>query len=210
MKKLLFAVCALAAISLLAPDAGFAQWENRIGIYTTADAAAANISTTPLFTPTSLFFVVSNPRFPDGSGQMPGVDAFAFKVSVVPDTGFFVLSQTKPGGTVDVGDGQIGGTFDYNAGWPGALPLVNGMVSVMSWSMMISSPGTYNFYLGPPTVASVPGKMAVNYTDANENPFLVGCDPSSGDTGVPVFVMGGENPVGTESSSFGGVKALFR
>lgn len=213
MKKLLFAVCALAAISLLAPDAGYAQWENRIGIYTTDTAGAANLATTPIGVPTSLYFVVSNPLYPDNSGPLPAVDAFEFKVSIVPDSGFFVLAQNKPAGTVDVGAGAVGGTFDYNAGWPAELPVVGGMVKIMDWSMMFLSAGPYRFYMGPPNTASVAGSMAVNYTDTSENAYLVACLPSSGATDKPVFVMGGDfdpDPVGVEASTFGNVKALFR
>lgn len=213
MKKLLFAVCALAAISLLAPDAGYAQWENRIGMYTSDTAAAANVDVTPIGIPVSVYFVVSNPRYPDGSGPLPAVDAFGFKVSIVPDSGFFVLSQNKPTGTVDVGTGAVGGTYDYNAGWPAALPVVNGMVKVMDWQMMFLSAGPFRFYMGPPDVAAFPGFMAVNYTDGDENPFLTACLPSSGDVSDPVFVMGGvfdPDPIGVDASSFGNVKALFR
>ncbi len=211
MKKLLFAVCALAAISLLAPSAGFADaWQNRIGIYTSDTAAAANIATTPLFTPTNIYFVVSNPMLPDNSGPLPTVNAFEFKVSIVPDTGFFVLSQTKPAYTIDVGGGNTAnGVYDYAAGWPAALPIVNGMVKVMEWSIMFQTAGPFNFYLNPSNVPSHPGYMAVNYTDPSETAFLSDCMPSSGAFNSPVFTVGGTNtPV--VNDTFGGVKALFR
>jgi hypothetical protein len=214
MKKLLFAVCALAAISLLAPSAGFADaWQNRIGIYTTDTATAANIAATPLFTPTNLYFVVSNPQFADGSGPMPSIDAFEFKVSVQPPSGFFVLSVTKPAGIVDVGAGAdlVNGTFEYQGGWPAGLPVVNGVVSVMSWSIMFQAAGTYNFYLNPVTIPTHAGFMAVNYTTPPpaETPFLADCMPSSGAFADPVFTVGGTNTP-SESASFGSVKSLFR
>jgi len=211
MKKLLFAVCALAAISLLAPSAGFAQeWQNRIGIYTSDTATSANIATTPLFTPTNLYFVVSNPQFADGSGQLPSVNAFEFKVTITPDTGFFVLNQTKPTNTIDVGGGAVSaGTYDYSAGWPVGLPVVNGMVSVMTWSIMFNGAGPFHFFLNPANVPSHAGVMAVNYTDPSETAFLVDCEPSSGAYATEVFTVGGTNTP-SESASFGSVKALFR
>lgn len=211
MKKLLFAVCALAAISLLAPSAGFAQWENRIGMYTTADAAGASIpAPVPLFTPTTIYFVVSNPRLPDGS-PMPTVDAFELKVTVVPAAGWFKLSETKPGGAIDVGVVDTGaGTYEYIAGWPAPLPVVNGMVKVMEWSVMFQNTGPFEFFFGPisSTTPSVPGMLAVNHT-TGEGAVLVGCTSSSGTTTDAVFAAG-STVIATENQSFGAVKALFR
>lgn len=212
MKKLLFAVCAFAAISLLTPSAGFAQWENRIGIYTSADAAAANLLTVVPGDPVSLYFVVSNPRLPDGSGPMPSVNAFGLKVSVVPFNSIF-FEAVKPAGAIDVGAGSLGGgVYDFNMGWPTPLPVVNGMVMVMEWIVTPLNTTLRGFYLSPPNTQdpTIPGLMAVNYQDANETPFLTGCTASSSAFNVPVFILGGANPIATESASFGGVKALFR
>lgn len=213
MKKLLFAVCALAAISLLAPDAGFAQWENRIGMYTTADAEAAELPSPALFTPVSIYFVVSNPEFADGS-PVANIDAFEFKVVANPASGWFKLSETKPTGTIDVGVvDTVAGTYEYIAGWPAPLPVVNGMVKVMDWSVMFQSANPVFFSLAPitSTTPSVAGMLAVNYTESGGGgATLIGCMPSSaGGFADPVFAaFGTTTPV--ESETFGGVKALFR
>lgn len=211
MKKLLFAVCALAAISLLAPDAGYAQWENRIGMYTTADAASAYIPTAGPFTTHTIYFVVSNPVGVEG--PFPNIDAYEFKVVAQPASGWFKLSEVKPVGVIDVGVvDTVAGTYEYIAGWPAGLPVVGGIVKVMEWSILLQNSDPLRFFLQPisSTTPSVPGMLAVNYT-SGEGAELAGCMPSSGDFAEEVFAINApEAPIPTESETFGGVKALFR
>ncbi|MBM4131084.1 hypothetical protein FJ250_08650, partial [bacterium] len=193
MKKLLFAVCALAAISVLAPDAGYAQsWENRIGMYTSETAAAAHVPSAAAMSTHSIYFVVSNPEFTDGS-PFPNIDAFEFMVVADPASGWFKLSETKPAGTIDVGVvNTAAGTYEYIAGWPAPLPVVGGMVKVMDWSIMITNTNPLYFRLQPiaSTTPSVPGKLAVNHT-AVGGANLVGCMPSSPGFSDPVFAING-------------------
>ncbi|MBK8165737.1 MAG: hypothetical protein IPK64_07180 [bacterium] len=207
MKKLLFAVCALAAISLLAPDAGFAQWENHIGIYTSADAANHCIATTPA-TQTSIYFVISNPRLGDGT-PVAAVNAFELRVLVEGPAGsMFRLAETLPVGAINVGVSTDPYDSMYIAGWPGTTPVVGGFCSVMTWNVLFLAPGPWYFRLSPTTNPGVAGKMAINVPVGEEN-FLVGLMPSSDDFANPVF-SAGDCVVSTETSSFGNVKALFR
>lgn len=209
MKKLLFAVCALAAISLLAPDAGYAQWENRIGMYTTANADAAYIPSAAPFSTHTIYFVVSNPV--GASAPFPNIDAFEFKVVAQPASGWFKLSEVKPVGVIDVGVvDTVAGTYEYIAGWPAGLPVVGGMVKVMEWSILLQNSDPLLFFLQPisSTTPSVPGMLAVNYT-SGEGAELAGCMPSSEGFASAVFAINGTT-VATESETFGGVKALFR
>lgn len=214
MKKLLFAVCALAAISLLAPDAGYAQWENRIGMYTTADAAAAYLESPTLFVPVDIHFVVSNPEFADGS-PFPNINAFEFMVVANPASGSWIrLGESLPPNAFDLApDDVVNGTFQYSVGWPveGPLPIVNGMVKVMTWSVMFTAATPVRFTMSPITWApqSVPGMLAVNHTDGTGTATLAGCMPASGAFDVPVFAAF-DTTIPVESETFGGVKALFR
>ncbi|MBK7045568.1 MAG: hypothetical protein IPH48_03385 [bacterium] len=90
----------------------------------------------------------------------------------------------------------MAGTVRGHDGWPAPLPVVNGMVKVMEWSVMFQAAGPYYFYLGPTTLPSVAGKLAVNYTDG-DGAYLTGCMPSSGANDVPVFAAG-DTPVRDE------------
>lgn len=208
MKKLLFAVCALAAISLLAPDAGYAQWENRIGIYTSATAADDHIGTTPVGVPTNIYFVVSSPRFGDGS-PVPTIDAFEFRVLLDgPAASSFRLGEVLPSGAINVGDQSNHYNAQYVVGLAAPVSVVDDYVSVMTWNVMFLAAGPWYFRLGLTDNPSVTDHMAINYTDAN-GATLIGCLPSSGDFASAVFAVG-DDVVGVESSTFGGVKALFR
>lgn len=207
MKKLLFAVCALAAISLLAPNAGYAQWENHIGIYTSTDAADHCFATTPL-TPTNIFFVISNPRLGDGTA-VTAINAFELKVLIDGPAGsMFRLAETLPTGAINVGVSTDPYNAEYVAGWPGATPVVGGYCSVMTWNVLFLAPGPFYFRLAPTTNPGVAGKMAFN-VQVGDEAILVGCLPSSDDFADPVF-SSGDCVVSTEASSFGNVKALFR
>jgi len=57
MKKLLFAVSALAALSLLAPSTGFAQATNTLGIYLD-EAGTLNSGPVTPFTATDIYLVL--------------------------------------------------------------------------------------------------------------------------------------------------------
>jgi hypothetical protein len=208
MKKLLFAVCALAAISLLAPNAGYAQWQNHIGIYTTTNADNHCIIPTPT-TQTNIYFVISNPRFSDGTA-VTAINAFELKVLIDGPAGsMFRLSETLPAGTINVGVATDPYNADYQAGWPGVTPVVGGYCTVMTWNVLFLNPAAqFYFRLAPPTVPSVAGLMAFN-APVGEEAILVGCMPSSEDFANPVF-SAGDCVVSTEASSFGNVKALFR
>ena len=208
MKKLLFAVCALAAISLLAPDAGYAQWENRIGIYTTATAGDDHVGTTPVGVPMNIYFVASSPKFEDGS-PVPFVDAFEFRVLLDGPAGSsFRLAETMPPGTINVGNNADHYNSEYVAGFPTPITVTGGYASLMSWNMMFLSAGPWYFRLGLTNIPSVAGLIALNYTDES-GATLIGCLPSSGDFDLPVFAVG-DDVVAIENSTFGGVKALFR
>lgn len=208
MKKLLFAVCALAAISLLAPNAGYAQWENHIGIYTTPDAANHCIPATPS-APTNIYFVVSNPRLSDGTA-VTAINAFELRVLIDgPPASMFRLFETLPAGAINVGVASDPYNSEYVAGWPAATPVVGGFCSVMTWNVLFLNPAAqFYFRLGTTTSPAVAGKMAYN-VPVGEEAVLVGCMPSSEDFADPVFSTG-DCVVATETSSFGNVKALFR
>lgn len=211
MKKLLFAVYALAAISLLAPSAGFAQdFVNRIGIYTTDTAGAAFINPAPLGTPFNIYFVVTNPKLDAGAGAaVTAIDAFEFIVTINgPANLLFKLSQTLLPNSLNVGQDGNPYNAEYAVGAAAPVPVTGGQRVLMSWNVLLSSPGPFLFYLNPTTAPAIPGKMAIEAVIGSEVQ-LVPCMPSSGAFANPVFALG-STVVPVESASFGGVKALFR
>ena len=208
MKKLLFAVCALAAISLLAPSAGFADpFQNRIGIYTTADAAAASYAATPNV-PFNVYLVAVNPV--GATGTWTSLDAFECTVTVTHGVAdmMFRLSEELAPGAINVGTYTDQYNFEYQCGFATPVPIVNGFAQLAKWNVMVLSAGAFNYFLTPADPSSVPGSMALNLTVAG-NADLIGALPSSGAGNVAVFAINGTTtPV--ESESFSNVKALFR
>lgn len=209
MKKLLFAVCALAAISLLAPNAGFAQvWENRIGMYSAPDAldAGTHAYLTPaLFTPTNVYTVLTSPVL-NGS-PVTTIDGYELTMTWTPGTGLLNLGDTYPVNALDV-DGT---TWGYAVGFATPLTVTGNQVLLATTSIMCTAGVQNDMFLHPATVQSLPGFMAANVPDGSGGATLIPCTPSSGDfdDGAADFSLFGTT-VGLETSTFGGVKALFR
>jgi hypothetical protein len=209
MKKLLFALCALAAIALLTPSAGFAQWENRIGIYTSAAAADVSINPAPAIgTNFFIYFVLTNPT--EAGAPMTFVKGFEFKVSIVggASADFLRNLETYPTPGINIGDVSDFYNSTYLCGYGSPVPVVDGKVLLLTWRARIyDDTDPYNFYLSPADPASFPGHLA--FLNSSNVPLQAdGSQPLYTD---PVFTVGGvPDPVATESASFGGVKALFR
>jgi len=169
MKKLFFAVFALAALSLLAPSTGFAQsaW-NQLGIYTdsTGDPATANF-TASLGVPFTAYLVLTNPvnealGNPPTVAPITAVDGFECKlVSPVDNTLFFQLTETFGGNAINVGIAP-----DYVVGFAESVPVTGNAVVLVTWSFMAVAPGTYDFFLDITDIPGIPGVMSV--VDGNE------------------------------------------
>ncbi len=212
MKKLLFAVCALAAISLLAPSAGFANtpdpavWNNRIGFYTTATADGVSLPSMVPFTGFNVYMVLCNPTAEDGSSA--AVDAYECTVTVTGPAWFRLTETLNGSGALDV-DAAANG---YAVGLASPMPPTNGLCLLATWNCMLSAPASsgspWNMYMGPGTIPSVPGGfMAIDIPTST--PLLQSCLPTSGNFALPVFSIGG-TVTADEDVSFGAVKALFR
>lgn len=208
MKKLLFAVCALAAISMLAPSAGFAQWENRIGIYSAADANAATthayIESPALFTPTNIYWVISNPMM--NGTPVTQFDGYELTASWSPSAPTH-LGDVFPSSALDVD----GASWGYAVGFATPLTVTNGQTLLCTTSVMLLSAGTLQAFLHPATVPSLADVMAITVPDGMGGATLVACSPSSGDfdDADADFALGAQT-VGVEYETFGAVKSLFR
>ena len=210
MKKLLLAMSALAALSLLVPSTGVAQpYYNQIGIYTTQDANPDNANYSGTAGPVTAYCVIVNPRNYNlgapGSGveqNIAVVGGFEFKI-VLP-AGVFLLGATLPPMTTNFHSDA--GNFLCGTN----LPVTNGVATCVTLNIGAFSAVEGYIYLAPVnTIPSIPGSLAL--TDYNDDFRLNPAHPASGSYDDPVFGLWPVAPVvPTEDASWGDVKSLFR
>jgi hypothetical protein len=207
MKKLLFAVSALAALSLLAPSSGFAQhvYYNQIGLYMDANGFGAT-GTNDVNTPVDVFLVLTRPA--EGEVIFPGVKAFECQVNFSPAGQMFKLGDALIAEGLNIGDtANIGlGYLEYIVGFSDVVALQpDESIALITFTFMNMNPGVVDVTLGPPSVASIPGEMAF----LPEVPLLQVMYSAAGTPDGSVFTFNG-SAVAVENESFGSVKALFR
>ena len=212
MKKLLFVVSALAAISLLAPSSGFAQWENRIGVYTETDAlgtAEAQMDLEPS-TLAYVYFVLTVPR--NNGVPVTNIEGFECTVNVEPLATFFKLGETY-NSTNGAQALNVSSYPEYVVGWTLPVPVIGDQIMLMRWNVMLNAADAYYVYLTMASNPSIPGALVYQDADGTsgsvERPLLVGAMPSSGAFDVPSFAFN-DVTIPEKQESFGTVKALFR
>jgi len=209
MKKLLFAVSALAALSLLAPSAGFAQfhdYDNVVGIFAD-EAATLTEFNGPASVPFFVYVVLLRPSTLDGTAY-PDINAFEMTVTSSDET-IFVLSQNLPAGSVNVGDNaSIVGGLEYIVGLSTAAPVVDQRVVLFSLQMFSLTGNAFQLFVGPTSKPGIAGEMAFQ----SVSPLLVPMYAASGGPGDGAGPVFGYNTsvVATEDATWGGVKALYR
>lgn len=204
MKKLLFAVTALAALSLLAPSTGFAQDTNQIGVYTDEDMTAVNVvgaANEQIW----VYVVVSSPYNFDAGSEILSIGGVEFAFELSGATAMLLATEWAPPQVTDIGTGT-----SHICGF-GAPLLVGagGYVSVCSkkvFLMDVSAP-TY-VHLTPADPPSFPGEMVILDGGFIDLP-MVTVYPSSGDYANPVFSFNGDI-VATEAASIDQIKAMYR
>ena len=206
MKKLLFAVSALAALSLLAPSTGFAQhvYPNQIGIYEFSDGTG-NTGTFDVGTPVTVFLVLTKPE-KDGV-PINTINAFELTLNFNPAGNLFKLAEVFPGNNVNVGDNSDinQGFLEYIVGFATDHAVTDESITLITFTFMHTAPGVIDVTLSPTSKPSIPGEMAYQSIPGD---LRVGFT-SAGPAGGPVFVFDGA-AVATENESFGSVKALYR
>jgi len=220
MKKLLFAVSALAALSLLAPSTGFAQvTENVIGIYTNETGDLTDQETAVNFTGTGQFtayLVLNNPVNQAWMGSNPptvrpmdSVSGFECNIATPTDAQFFTLAADLPGGGLNVG--QEPG--DWIVGFSTPAPVTEDKsVVLITFTFMTLDTVAKTIFLGPTIQPSFPGEDVMAIVDGSlVDDNLQRAYPITGDFDLPVFGINTDPPTTPiESESWGGVKALFR
>ena len=216
MKKLLFAVSALAALSLLAPSSGFAQhvYFNQIGLYTTADALpdpldpdAPITGTSDVGLPTTVFLVLTRPA--EGETVYTGIRAFEVRINFNPTGGLFMLSGALAAPGLNIGDvDNIGsGYLEYIVGFGSAVPVApSESVVLVTFSFLNQNAVPVLVTLSPPVAGSLPGQMVFSPDPATA---LFEMFSSAGSVDDAAFTFNGV-AVATEDATFGSVKALYR
>ena len=216
MKKLLFAVSALAALSLLAPSSGFAQhvYFNQVGLYTTADALpdpldpdAPITGTDDVGIPTTVFLVLTRPAA--GETAYAGVRAFECQLNFNPIGGIFMLSGAlgAPGLNIGDVDNIALGYLNYIVGFSAPVPVApSESIILVTFSFLNQNAVPIEVTLNPAPGGSIPGQMVFL---PDTPPILEQMFSSSGTPDGTAFTFNGV-AVATEDATFGSVKALYR
>lgn len=204
MKKLFFAMSALAALSLLAPSSGVAQEPyNEIGIYTTTTPTPANDEASyygALPGQFECYLVITNP-FNTVTTMAPIVELGGFECHIALPLGFQIFSSTLPAGTINFTSPP---TFFVS----GSIPVTDNrsLLATLSIATFTGTDGLV--YLEPvPSAPSIPGSIAI--TDAGDNFQLIEAFPSSDDLANPVFGIN-HDVIPSQDESWGDLKAMFR
>ena len=206
MKKLLFAVSALAALSLLAPSTGLAQFNNHLGLYADEAATSVNLTEVAAFSTVPVYVVVTNPYNTNLDQPVSGIKAVEFQV--VPPANVTVLGITFTNTAVNVGT-----SINVIAGFGTPVDVSGGMAVVATYSILyMDAAGTAPapFHLAPAEPASISDMLAIQ--DAADE-LLYGLYPSSSTYDNPVFginTIGDDVVVATDEVTFDSVKALYR
>jgi len=200
MKKLFFAVSALAALSLLAPSSGFAWDPSHLGLYADEAATSWHIMDAAPYSSHTIYVVLTNPTQPDGTTEVDFVGGF--ECMIIPSGGL-VTGTVFPVESVNVGTNTniIVGFADPVAVGPDRIVTV----ATVTYVLTVDSA---TFTLGLPDPPNPNNPTAMTFLDASLNELP--CYPSSSDWSLPVFGVNDDTPVGSEVSSFGSVKSLYR
>jgi hypothetical protein len=213
-KSLKFKCSYVLVFSMLVCGSAFAlSGTNEIGIFMDPDGEvnSASYMAAPL-TPFTAYLLVIDPvnmAYDDGLGTPPYERAMTgvsgFECQVMKDMpGLFILSEIFNGNMINIGGGN-----EYIVGFSEPVPVVNGVVKLITWSFMVTDPNPREIYLDiMPDFQSIPGAMAIVDGSISVN-NLQACWPTSGSYEAPVFGINTE-VVATEDEAWGSVKALFR
>ncbi len=204
MKKLFFAIAALAALSLLTPAAGFAQLDltayNQIGLYSDATASAASLMDVTTGATLQLYIVLSNPY--DHEIDMRVGSVRGYELAVVHPATIVPLSVTWPTQQAL----NVGTTVNQIVGFGSPQVVYDNILHLATLSVLYLGDGAgAPIHFSPTTPASVEGYMA--YLD--ENYAIITASPSSGSFDDPVFGIN-VDVVATNAASMDMIKAMYR
>jgi hypothetical protein len=214
MKKLFFAVSALAALSLLAPSTGFAQtheYSNQVGLYMTPDGTGLT-GNSDLNLPVLVYLVLTKPTdVANEEAAYTTIQAFecTLNFNPAPNNDLFALNVGLPQNAINVGVGTNinDGFLDYIVGIDFNHPLLVTEEStvLITFTFMNQSTGITEVTLSATSAASIDGQMAF---ESEEGQLRI-MYSAGGSFDDPVFKFNAA-AVAVDNESFGSVKALFR
>jgi hypothetical protein len=199
MKKMLFAVSALAALSLLAPSTGLAQSTNILGIYADEAGTANSINPQAPFSPVDLYVVCHNPYNPVTELPITAINGIEFGLTL---DNILSLGTTFPVNATDIG----GSPTNIVAGFATPTTVIDGTVVLATINCLVQSAGPGYIGMTPATPSSAPGFMAT--LDAAVSGQIIPLLPPYESFDYHVFAFNEE--VATEPASLGSLKALYR
>lgn len=218
MKKLLMAVAALAALSLLVPSAGFADNDtNQFGIYVDEDLSASHVLNVAPFSSLDVYVILTNPtEYIDGHDPFPIqlVGGFEFDL-IIEGTNPAVPNPVVITG-LDFGEGiNIGTNTTLYVGFNGWRHVVDGVMLLCKYTLLYvdGTGGGVTFKLNPPPHTSYDGFLA--YAGIGEpiqgepNERVLPGHPASGSFDEPVFGINVE-VTETQKTTMENIKAMYR
>jgi len=209
MKKLLFALTAVATLSMLVLSAGIADpyTYNQVGLYLTDDGLGPNVTYDVGF-PVDVFLVLTNPT--DGYNNNEPylfIRGFDCQLNFNPIGNLDKLGETFPGNYLNIGDNSdiTQGFLEYIVGFAEPIPVTDESVVLVMITFMHTAPGVIEVTLGPTSVPAIPGRMAYVTPPLSLEIMY----PISGSYDAPLFFFDGDE-VAVVNVSFGAVKALYR
>jgi len=208
MRKFLFAVSAIAALSLLlVSGSSIAEptSPNEIGLYMTPDGYGAT-GTLIVGDPVTVYMVLTRPE--KNGIPYETINAFECRLTFDPIGNLFKLGDIFPPQAINIGDNShIGdGYLEYIVGLGTDLPVTDESVVLIEFLFLHYAPGVIEVSLGPVSAPSIPGWMA--YQSVNGD-LRVMYSIAGGIHDAPVFLFDGF-AIPVETESFGSVKALYR
>lgn len=211
MKKILFALSLIMAISLSTPGAVSAEptHPNEVGLYTTADPYGPT-GTTVTYGPVDVYVILTKPTDLAGGGEpYHYIDHFGLRLifNPVPNNDLYYMGETLPPGGVNGGEIHdiTQGVLDFSVGCD-EQPVTNESALLMTLHFFVYIPIQTAITFGP---ASPTDNFAFHSYEYDQWGHWNDMHPISGSFEAPVFLFNGE-AIPVESTSFGSVKALYR
>jgi hypothetical protein len=209
MKKLIFAVSALVAFSLLFLGTGHSEptHPNEIGLYMNENGTGAT-GTYDLGIPIYAYLVLTKPSDTSNNDTpYDTINAFECRLTFSISEGLFKLGDTLPPTALNIGDNSTisQGFLEYIVGIAEDVPVIDESVVLIEFVFLLVVNSVIEVTIGPTSRPSRPGVMVFQSVSGH----LVPMYPVSGAYEDPIFLFNGE-AVDVENETFGSVKALYR
>jgi hypothetical protein len=209
MKKLIFAVSALVAFSLLFLGTGHSEptHPNEIGLYMNENGTGAT-GTYDLGIPIYAYLVLTKPSDTSNNDTpYDTINAFECRLTFSISEGLFKLGDTFPPTSLNIGDNSTisQGFLEYIVGIAEDVRVIDESVVLIEFVFLLVVNSVIEVTIGPTSRPSRPGVMVFQSVSGH----LVPMYPVSGAYEDPIFLFNGE-AVDVENETFGSVKALYR